>query len=105
MRLQRRGKKNYATWRVVVAEQRAPIKGRFIADVGYYNPHTDAFRVEADAVKQWLKQGVKPSPTVHNLLVTHGLLAADKVRSWRPKPKKTETAPPQAPQAETTATT
>lgn len=90
LRLQRRGKKNYATYRVVVAQQRAPIQGKFLADVGFYNPHTDTFSVEAEAVEKWLKEGVQPTPTVHNLLVTHGLLKAEKVRSWRPKKKQEE---------------
>lgn len=88
MRLQRRGKKNYATFRVVVAEQHAPVKGRFIADLGSYNPHTDAFSVNKDDVDKWISQGVKPSDTVHNLLVTHKLLKADKVTIWNPKKKE-----------------
>lgn len=92
LRLQRRGKKNYATYRVVVAQQRAPIQGKFLADVGFYNPHTDTFSVEAAAVEKWLREGVQPTPTVHNLLVTHGILKAEKVRSWRPK-KSQEKAP------------
>jgi small subunit ribosomal protein S16 len=92
IRLQRRGKKNYATYRVVVADQRAPIQGRYIADLGFYNPHTDIFKVEAKVVADWIAKGVKPTPTVHNLLVNNGLLKAEKVQSWRPKPKaKAET--------------
>lgn len=87
IRLQRRGKKNYATFRVVVAQQYAPVKGRFVADLGYYNPHSDEFKLDEQKTKNWLKQGVKPSATVHNLLVTHGLLKADKVTSWKPKKK------------------
>jgi len=88
LRLQRRGKRNYATYRVVVAEHQAPVKGRFVADVGSYNPHTDEFAVDAEKVQQWLGQGVQPSNTVHNLLVTHGLLKADKVTIWQPGKKK-----------------
>lgn len=89
IRLQRRGKKNYATYRIVVANQRAPIKGRFIADLGYYNPHTDEFKVNED-VKKWIDNGAKATNTVHNLLVTHKIIDADKVTSWRPKKKKVE---------------
>ncbi|MGH9856937.1 MAG: 30S ribosomal protein S16 [Acidobacteriota bacterium] len=90
IRLQRRGKRNYATYRVVVAEDRAPIKGRYIADVGYYNPHTDEFVVDKDTVHEWLNKGVKASATVHNLLVTHKVITAEKVTSWRPKKKVAE---------------
>ncbi len=90
MRLQRRGKKNYATYRVVVAERGAPVKGRSVEDLGHYNPHTDVFSVAADKVTAWLKQGVQPSATVHNLLVTHGVIKAEKVTSWKPKRKEGE---------------
>jgi small subunit ribosomal protein S16 len=90
MRLQRRGKTGYATFRVVVAEQRAPIKGRSVADLGSYNPHTNAFAVNKEQVELWLGKGVQPSATVHNLLVTHGLLKADKVTSWKPKKREND---------------
>lgn len=102
IRLQRRGKKNYATYRVVIAEQRAPIQGKFLADVGFYNPHTDTFKVDSETVHTWLAQGVQPTPTVHNLMVTHGLLKAEKVRSWRAKQKEAETKTPEAKPAEQT---
>lgn len=92
IRLQRRGKKNYATFRVVIAEQHAPVKGRFVADVGFYNPHTNEFSVDKEQVEKWLSQGVKPSDTVHNLMVTHGLIKAEKVTIWHPKKKEAEQA-------------
>jgi len=88
LRLQRRGKKNFATYRVVVADQRAPVKGRFVADVGFYNPHTDEFKVKADKVTAWISKGVQPTATIHNLLVTNNIIKGEKVTSWRPKPKK-----------------
>lgn len=88
IRLQRRGKTNYATYRVVVAQAGAPVKGRFIADLGHYNPHTDVFQVDGEAVTTWLGKGAQASPTVHNLLVTHGVIKSEKVTSWRPKKKE-----------------
>ncbi|MDP3997011.1 MAG: 30S ribosomal protein S16 [bacterium] len=88
LRLQRRGKRNYATYRVVVAEQHAPVKGRFIADVGWYNPHTNEFNVDEAVVKEWLAKGVQPSDTVHNFLVTKGIIKGEKVTIWRPKKKE-----------------
>lgn len=90
IRLQRRGKKNYATYRVVVADRHAPIKGRFIADLGFYNPHTDEFRVNNEDVKKWIGNGAKATNTVHNLLITHKVIEGEKVTSWRPKKKKVE---------------
>lgn len=96
LRLQRRGKRNYATFRVVVADQHAPIKGKFVADVGSYNPHTNAFTVKPEIVQEWLRKGVQPSATVHNLLVTHGILKADKVTIWLPKKTEEATKTPEA---------
>ena len=90
LRLQRRGKRNYATYRVVVADQRAPVKGRFVADVGYYNPHTNKFQVKAEQITDWLAKGVQPTPTIHNLLITHNIIKGEKVSAWRPKVKKKE---------------
>ena len=90
LRLQRRGKKNYATYRVVVADQHAPIQGKFLADLGFYNPHTNIFTVQPEQVSTWMKKGVQPSATVHNLLVTHGIIKGEKVKSWRAKKKPAE---------------
>lgn len=92
MRLQRRGKKNYATYRVVVADSRAPIKGKFVADVGHYNPHTNAFVVDKEAVTEWLAKGVQATPTVHNQLIEHKVIKGEKVLAWKPKKKEGEEA-------------
>jgi len=91
IRLQRRGKKNYATYRIVVADASAPIKGKYLADLGHYNPHSDVFQVVKEVVGDWLKKGAQPSNTVHNLLVTHKIIDAPKVTSWRPKKKVAKT--------------
>ncbi len=94
IRLQRRGKRGYATYRVVVADGHAPIKGKFIEDLGHYNPHTDEFSVEADAIKTWIAKGAHPSDTVHNLLITHKILTGEKKALWTPKPAQaTEETP------------
>lgn len=96
IRLQRRGKNKYATYRVVVADQRAPIQGSFVADLGAYNPHTNMFTVQKDVVTKWIGQGAQPSATVHNLLITHGIIEGEKVTIWRP---------PQAPAADSAPAT
>ncbi len=92
LRLQRRGKNKYATYRVVVADKDAPIQGRFIADVGSYNPHTNAFAVDVQVVTDWLAKGVQPSATLHNLLITHKVITGEKVTIWHP-PKAEGAAP------------
>ncbi|MEX0649675.1 MAG: 30S ribosomal protein S16 [Candidatus Andersenbacteria bacterium] len=108
MRLQRRGKTNYATYRVVVAEHTAPVKGRFIEDLGYYNPHEKKFVVDEDKVAAWMGKGVQTSATVHNLLINHNIIKGEKKLSWRPKkkaageeqPAATATPTPEAPDSE-----
>ena len=107
LRLQRRGKKNYATYRVVVAEDRAPVKGRYIADLGHYNPHTDEFAVKQDVVAEWIGKGAQPTPTVHNLLIEHKVITGEKVTSWSPKtrpaPEATEGAEKETTEGDETA--
>lgn len=97
VRLQRRGKRNYAAFRVVLAEDCAPVKGRFIEDLGSYNPHTNEFNISQERTIQWIKQGAQPSATIHNLLITHNVMKGEKVRSWSPKKKAEDKkeAPPQ----------
>lgn len=73
-----------------MADQRAPIKGKFIADVGFYNPHTNEFKVDAEAVNKWIGSGAQSTPTIHNLLIDKKIIKGKKVTSWRPKKKEGE---------------
>jgi len=87
IRLTRRGKNKFATYRIVVAEHSAPIKGKFIADLGMYNPHTKEFRIDKDLLATWSAKGAKPSVTLHNLMVNNKVIDAPKLTSWKPKKK------------------
>lgn len=90
IRLRRRGKNKYATYRVVVAEHSAPVKGRFVADLGFYNPHTKELSLKKEDVASWMSKGAQASATMHNLMVNHKIIDAPKVTSWKPKKKKAE---------------
>ena len=70
MRLKRLGAKKAPFYRVVVADGRYPRDGRFIEEVGYYNPMTNPAEVKIDAekVNTWLKNGAQPTDTVRALL-------------------------------------
>ncbi|NOX61312.1 MAG: 30S ribosomal protein S16 [Chloroflexi bacterium] len=70
IRLRRTGSKKQASYRVVVADQRAPRDGRFIENLGYYNPRTDPPTVEInrERLKYWLSKGAQPSDAVAQLL-------------------------------------
>ncbi len=80
MRLQRVGRRNDPSYRVVVTDKRTgPKSNKHVAILGSYNPKMDHVQLEADNVKSWLQKGVQPSPTVHNILVGQGIIDAPKV--------------------------
>ncbi|MBU3851731.1 MAG: 30S ribosomal protein S16 [Candidatus Paralactobacillus gallistercoris] len=76
IRLRRMGSKRKPFYRVVVADSRAPRDGRFIAEVGYYNPLTDPVQVNLkdEEILDWLQKGAQPSDTVRNLLSKEGIM-------------------------------
>jgi small subunit ribosomal protein S16 len=61
---------------VVVADARSPRDGRFIEEIGTYDPHTDpsTFKVDAEKVKDWMAKGAQPTDTVKKLLKYNGIL-------------------------------
>ena len=70
IRLKRLGSKKNPFYRVVVADERSPRDGRFIEEIGYYNPLTDPVDIKIDAEKatKWLNNGAQPTETVRSLL-------------------------------------
>lgn len=76
IRMRRMGSKRKPFYRIVVADSRMPRDGRFIEEVGYYNPLTnpDEVRLEEDKIFEWLEKGAQPSDTVRSLLSKAGLM-------------------------------
>ena len=76
IRLKRMGAKKAPFYRVVVADSRYPRDGRFIDEIGTYNPLTDPATVEIDAdkAKKWVANGAQPTDTVKALLKKNGML-------------------------------
>ena len=70
IRLKRMGAKKAPFYRVVVADSRYPRDGRFIEELGTYNPMVEpaAIKVDADKAKQWIENGAQPTDTVKGLL-------------------------------------
>ncbi|MBR2930934.1 MAG: 30S ribosomal protein S16 [Clostridia bacterium] len=70
IRLKRIGSKKNPFYRVVVADERSPRDGKFIDEIGYYNPLTNPADVKIDAEKatKWLGNGAQPTETVRTLL-------------------------------------
>ena len=75
MRLRREGKKKQPFYRVVVADVRSPRDGRFIEDIGFYQPlhEPSTISIDRDRALYWLRNGVQPSDAVVNLLRIQGI--------------------------------
>jgi small subunit ribosomal protein S16 len=76
IRLRRMGAKKAPFYRIVVADSRYPRDGRFIEEIGYYNPMTEpsTVKVDADKAKQWIANGAQPTDTVKALLKKSGAI-------------------------------
>jgi len=77
IRLRRVGAKKQPSYRIVVADSRSPRDGRFIENIGFYNPRTEPPTVEINEERAlyWLSQGAQPSDAVARLLEKQGILA------------------------------
>ena len=76
IRLRRMGAKKQPFYRVIVADERSPRNGRFIEEIGYYNPLTEpsVIKIDADKAKEWIKNGAQPTETVKVLLKKAGIV-------------------------------
>lgn len=87
IRLQRIGKKGQAYFRIVVTEHTQKPKGRFVEDLGNYDPHKNTINAKKERIEYWMSNGAQPSPTVNNLLVGREIIKGEKVKAWKPKKK------------------
>jgi len=96
IRMQRTGRINMPSYRIVVVEHTAsPKAGSFVEKVGTYNPKSKERTLDTERIKYWMSVGAKPSDTVHNMLVSLGVMNAKKINVL-PKykePAKEEVAP------------
>jgi len=76
IRLRRMGAKKAPFYRVVVADSRYPRGGRFIEEIGTYNPLTDpaTINIDAEKAKKWLADGAQPTDTTRALLKKSGII-------------------------------
>ena len=108
IRFARIGRKKQAFFKLVVAEKARAVQKKSVAELGYYNPHTDAgkgeFVYDKEKVLQYIKNGAQMSQTVARKLVQEGLKEAGKFVIARPtKPKKEEKKPEEKVPEETLA--
>jgi small subunit ribosomal protein S16 len=75
IRLRRVGKTKAPSYRVVIADSRAPRNGKFIESIGHYDPLTEPARIVVDAerARHWFRSGAKPTATVRSLLIRSGI--------------------------------
>ena len=76
IRLRRMGAKRAPFYRVVVADSRYPRDGRFIEEIGYYDPmkNPPEIKLDTDKAEQWIKNGAQPTDTVKNILKKSGVI-------------------------------
>ncbi|EEU12509.1 ribosomal protein S16 [Anaerococcus vaginalis ATCC 51170] len=77
IRLKRMGQKKRPFYRVVVADSRSPRDGKFIEEIGTYNPVSEPkeFKIDNEKAKQWIKNGAKPTSIVEKLFNDNNVLA------------------------------
>jgi len=93
IRLFRIGKKKQPSYKVVVTDKRnAPARGRFVEEIGTYNPLTKQAAFKKERVAYWLQVGAQASDTVHNLLIQNKIIEGEKRKI--PFKKKVEEAAP-----------
>ena len=80
MRLQRVGRKNDPSYRIVVVDKRTgPKSNKNIDILGSYNPKMNYIQIDADKAREWISKGVQPSDTVHNILVGQKVIEGKKI--------------------------
>ena len=75
IRLRRMGQKKNPIYRIIVADSRSPRNGRFIEEIGTYNPNTkpSEFKIDEELAKKWLTNGAQPTDVVAKLLKVAGI--------------------------------
>lgn len=79
VRLQRVGRRNDPSFRVVVTEKKGPPRGQYLEKVGTYDVRRGNVVFENERILYWISKGAKPTPTVHNLLVSSKLIEGKKI--------------------------
>jgi len=92
IRFSRKGKKKSPLYSLIVLEKSKDPWGDYIEKLGVFNPHTKAVDLKADRINYWIGIGAQPTATVHNLLVSQGIIKADKVRAGKSQPGKKRSA-------------
>ena len=80
IRLTRVGKKKDSSFRVIIIDSKRKVKaGNYLEMLGSYDPRVNKAELKADRIQHWLKEGAKPSDTVHNLLISNKIIEGKKI--------------------------
>ena len=79
LKLKRIGKKHQASFRLVVDEKRHKLLGKNLEDLGWYNPRNKKHEFNKERILHWIKNGAQASDTVHNLLISAGIIQGKKI--------------------------
>lgn len=104
IRLARRGKRHHAFYRISVADSRNKPTGRFLQQIGYYDPHQEPplVKIDEESALKWMQHGARPSETVQSLFRHQGIMskfeqmrkgkpaeeAQLEPKAWQPKPQR-----------------
>lgn len=79
IKLKKIGKKHQPSFRLVVDEKRSKLLGSNLEDLGWYNPDSKKHDFKTERIAHWLKNGAKPTDSVHNLLISTGVIKGKKI--------------------------
>jgi len=101
IRLFRTGKKKQPSYKVVVTDRNNPPQGgKFVEQVGFYNPITREKTFHSERINYWMGVGAQPSDTVYNILINEGVIKGEKKKIVFKKSKKAVEEIKTAPKAE-----
>ncbi|OGY53622.1 MAG: 30S ribosomal protein S16 [Candidatus Wildermuthbacteria bacterium RIFCSPHIGHO2_02_FULL_47_12] len=94
IRFMRIGRKNQPSFKIVVTEKaKSSTGGRFVEEVGFYNPVTKEKVIQAERIRYWISQGAQPTPTASNLFISEKVIEGKKAPKHKKSKKKEETKP------------
>ena len=104
IKFKRIGKKKQPNYRIIVTEKRSKVFGRFVEDLGWYNPRTKEFKIDKERTGYRLKTGAQPTDSIHNLLVRAEIISGPK-RQVHKKSKSKDVQEPKNVQEESKVAT
>lgn len=96
IRLQKVGKKHTMTFRVVVTQKTAAAKRKYLELLGNINRKTKAVSLNKERILYWISKGAQPSDTIHNLLISQGIISGKKIPVHKISKKAPVVATPEA---------